>query len=104
MPSGGTVLVCAATIPATLVPWPLGSVKPSDPSRMDVPATMFPLKSGCVASIPVSRTATMTEALGTPMPNTRSQLIFGKAHWFGYSGSDGIAVALRVLLTSARTT
>ena len=46
MPSTGTVSVCAAMMPASHVPWPLGSVMPFEPSSIDVPATTLPASSG----------------------------------------------------------
>ena len=52
-------------MPAIAVPWPFGSVNPFEPSRIDVPATTLPSRSGCDPSTPVSRIATRAEPLGS---------------------------------------
>ena len=52
--------VAAATMPAIAVPWPFGSVSRMPPTS-DVPPTSLPARSGCEASTPVSRTATVAE-------------------------------------------
>ena len=51
-------------MPAMAVPWPFGSVVPSEPSRIETPATSWPARSGCEASTPVSRTATIALPAG----------------------------------------
>ncbi len=73
--------VDAAMIPAIAVPWPFGSLRPSDPSRIDVPATSCPARSAWPPSTPVSRTATTDEPCGWTEPKAWSQPIFGSAHW-----------------------
>ena len=82
MPSTGTLSVCAAMIPASHVPWPEGSVIPLEPSRIDVPGTTLPARSGCKASTPVSRSATLAVPVGVTFPKTWSQAILGSAHWY----------------------
>ena len=98
------VLVCAATMPARYVPWLQGSVIPVEPSRMDVPGTRLPARSGCVPSTPVSRRATVAVPVSVNVPNTASQPIFGRAHWFEYSASDGVVSIRRGLFSSTLTT
>src|SRR4051812_20950671 len=86
--------VAAATIPAISLPCPFGSLVPSpDPSTMSDPGTTTPCRSGCDASTPVSRTATVALEPGLIVPKTLSQPICGSDHWSAYRGSFG-AVAL----------
>jgi len=40
------LFVAAATMPAIAVPWPFGSVMPAEPSRMLVPISSCPSRSG----------------------------------------------------------
>src|SRR6266550_5101376 len=88
--------VDAATMPAISVPCPFGSVLPSPvPSTMSVPATTTFCRSGCEASTPVSRTATVALEPGLIVPKTLSQPICGSDHWFGYCGSFGAVAVSR---------
>src|SRR4051794_30828415 len=88
--------VAAATMPAISVPCPFGSLVPSpEPSTMSVPGTTAPCRSGCDASTPVSRTATVALEPGLIVPKTLSQPICGSDHWFGYCGSFGAVAVSR---------
>ena len=79
------LLVVAAMMPAIMVPWPVESIKPLDPSsapfRMDVPFITLPVRSGWVASTPESRRATVAVPVGVVTPYTLSQPVIGSAHW-----------------------
>jgi hypothetical protein len=81
IPSIGTASVRAATMPASQVPWPLGSTMPFEPSIIEMPGTTTPARSGCCASTPVSRIATFAVPGTSTAPNTLSHPIFGSAHW-----------------------
>src|SRR5262249_1645018 len=64
-------------------------------------ASMLACRSGWVALMPVSSTATVAVLVGWIMPNTASQPIFGRAHWLPYRGAEGIPSTRRFLFTSA---
>src|SRR5436305_5463564 len=91
-------------MPASAVPWPLGSVAGSEFGNADQPGPTRPARSGCAPSTPVSRTAIAVEPAGFTEPNAESQPIFGSAHCCVYSGSFGVPAILRTLLVSTRTT
>ena len=57
--------VSAAMIPATKVPWPWMSFLHEPPTKL-FPDSMRGMRSGCVASIPESITATRTRGLNGP--------------------------------------
>ena len=96
--------VRAAMIPAMAVPWPFGSVVPAEASRKLVPGTSWPARSGCEPSTPVSRSATTALPLGTTVPKTLSQPIFGSDHWLAYPLSLGVASAVRTRSSSTLLT
>ena len=52
------LLVSAAAIPATIVPWPLSSAALVSLLTKSWPASTRPVRSGCAALTPVSTTAT----------------------------------------------
>src|SRR4051795_10367156 len=88
--------VAAATMPAISVPCPFGSLVPSpDPSTMSDPGTTTPCRSGCDASTPVSRTATVALEPGLIVPKTLSQPVCGSDHWSAYRGSFGAVAVSR---------
>jgi hypothetical protein len=60
----------------------VGSVVPAEPAMIDVPATILPLRSGCDASTPVSRIATVTCPRGGGKPISQ-----GKSTLFAASGN-----------------
>ncbi len=93
----------AATMPAMAVPCPFGSVPPSPAPTIEVPATTFPFRSGCEASTPVSRIATVADP-PTGEPYTWSQPIFGSDHCWPYCGSSGAAATSRAWSASTRVT
>ena len=96
--------VAAATMPAIHVPWPLGSWSASSPSTNDAPGTSLPARSSWVASTPVSRTATVTLAVGVTDPYADVQPILGRAHCSANRASDGSPSAWRVRSSSTALT
>ena len=69
-------------MPAIAVPWPFASVSPSpDPVMTFVPGTTLPARSGCEASTPVSRSATVALPAGVTVSRATSQPIRGSDHW-----------------------
>ena len=60
--------VSAATMPAIQVPCPFASVQPFEPSRTLYPGRTTPSRSGCEASTPVSRIATVDEPAMPTLP------------------------------------
>ena len=58
----------------------------------------------CVASTPVSSTATVAEPPGATEPKTSSQPIFERDHWDAKPGSLGVAVTARDCSASTRVT
>jgi hypothetical protein len=71
---------------------------------MFVPGTTTPARSGCEASTPVSRTATVALPEGVTEPYAVSQPIRGSCHWSAYRGSFGIVAVSRLWSRSTRTT
>src|SRR5215210_3059270 len=96
--------VSAATMPASAVPWPFGSLFQAEPATNELPVTMFESRSGWDASTPVSRTATTAEPAGLTEPNTWSQPIFASDHWSAYDVSLGVDSALRLRSSSTDAT
>ena len=94
----------AATMPAIAVPWPFGSDVEAEPTS-DVPPTSLPARSGCEASTPVSRTATVAEpAIGRAIDRIPADLRQGPLRGVAGVGRIGLgrAAAVRLHARDAR--
>ena len=84
------LLVSAAMIPATKVPWPCWSFFHEPPTKL-LPVSILGLRSGCVPSMPESITATRTRGLkgAGNVGQVSNARICGRYHCFAKSGSVG---------------
>ena len=96
--------VAAATMPASQVPWPCGSVSAGEPSTNDWPGSNLPSRSGWLASTPVSRIATVAVPVGRPWACNASQPMRGSDHWSANRGSPGAASTSRLRSRSTLST
>src|SRR3989441_373009 len=94
----------AAAIPARAVPCPFGSTVGTPPRKKLLPARPRPARSGCKASIPVSRTAIIAVPTIGTVAYAVSHEIFGSAHCCAYPGSFGAPAAASCTAGAARST
>ena len=85
------LLARAATMPATMVPWPWSSL--GSPSRLTAsyPWTNEPCRSGCERSMPVSRIATTVSAAPVVTFHAAGAFVFESDHDLLQRGSLGAA-------------
>jgi len=97
------LFVAAPAMPETCVPWPSSSVGiPAEqlpPRHVALSVETRPARSSCVASTPVSTTASGTACAGENIPGKTDQPataeIAGSAHCDGYPGSSGSETSRR---------